>query len=50
VTPLGPERDQITTKETDEFVHLRGEVARLLRYGHVDEVDGQGVPARAVVE
>jgi len=50
VTPLGPERDQITTKETDEFVHLRGEVARLLRYGNVDEVDGLGVPAEAVVE
>ena len=50
VTPLGPDRDQITTKETDEFVHLRGEVARLLRYGHVDEVDGQGVPVEAVAE
>jgi len=50
VTQLGPERDQITTKETDEFVHLRGEVARLLRYGHVDEVDGQGVPVEAVAE
>jgi NitT/TauT family transport system ATP-binding protein len=48
--PLGDERDQITTKETDEFVHLRGEVARLLRYGHVDEVDGHGVPAQAVAE
>jgi NitT/TauT family transport system ATP-binding protein len=33
VTPLGPDRDQIITKETDEFVHLRGEVARLLRHG-----------------
>jgi NitT/TauT family transport system ATP-binding protein len=31
--PLPAERDQITTKETGEFVHLRGEVARLLRYG-----------------
>jgi NitT/TauT family transport system ATP-binding protein len=31
--PLPAWRDQITTKETDEFVHLRGEVARLLRYG-----------------
>jgi NitT/TauT family transport system ATP-binding protein len=50
VTPLGPDRDQITTKETDEFVHLRGEVARLLRYGHVDEVDGHGVPLEAAVE
>jgi NitT/TauT family transport system ATP-binding protein len=50
VTPLGPDRDQITTKETDEFVHLRGEVARLLRYGHVDEVDGEGVPLEAAVE
>jgi NitT/TauT family transport system ATP-binding protein len=50
VTPLGPDRDQITTKETDEFVHLRGEVARLLRYGSVAEVDGRGVPAEAAVE
>jgi NitT/TauT family transport system ATP-binding protein len=50
VTPLGPERDQIITKETDEFVHLRGEVARLLRYGSVDEVDRLGVPADAVAE
>ncbi|MEV0717725.1 ABC transporter ATP-binding protein [Asanoa sp. NPDC050611] len=33
VTPLGPDRDQITTRESDGFVHLRGEVARLLRYG-----------------
>jgi NitT/TauT family transport system ATP-binding protein len=31
--PLPAVRDQITTRETDEFVHLRGEVARLLRYG-----------------
>jgi NitT/TauT family transport system ATP-binding protein len=48
---LGDERDQITTKETDEFVHLRGEVARLLRYGTTAELDGQDViPLRAVVE
>jgi len=51
VTPLGAERDQITTKETDEFVHLRGEVARLLRYGTAAELDGQGViPVQAAVE
>jgi NitT/TauT family transport system ATP-binding protein len=50
VTPLGTDRDQIMTKETDEFVHLRGEVARLLRYGHLDEVDGLGVHLEAAVE
>jgi NitT/TauT family transport system ATP-binding protein len=51
VTQLGSERDQITTKETDEFVHLRGEVARLLRYGTAAELDGQGViPVQAAVE
>jgi NitT/TauT family transport system ATP-binding protein len=51
VTPLGSERDQITTKETDEFVHLRGEVARLLRYGSHAESDGQDViPVQAAVE
>jgi NitT/TauT family transport system ATP-binding protein len=51
VTPLGPDRDQITTKETDEFVHLRGEVARLLRYGTGGEFDDQDViPAEAAVE
>jgi NitT/TauT family transport system ATP-binding protein len=43
-------RDQITTKETDEFVHLRGEVARLLRYGAAAQADGTGVPVDAVVE
>ena len=50
--PLGDERDQITTKENEEFVHLRGEVARLLRYGHVDEIDqvDEGVPAEAVAD
>jgi NitT/TauT family transport system ATP-binding protein len=47
---LPPERDQITTKETDEFVHLRGEVARLLRYGTATESDGTGVPVEATVE
>jgi NitT/TauT family transport system ATP-binding protein len=47
---LPAERDQITTKETDEFVHLRGEVARLLRYGTAGEPDGQGVPAQAAAE
>jgi NitT/TauT family transport system ATP-binding protein len=47
---LPAERDQITTKETDEFVHLRGEVARLLRYGTAGEPDGHGVPAEAVAE
>lgn len=29
--PLPMPRDQIATKELDEFVHLRGEVARLIR-------------------
>ncbi len=53
--PLGGERDQITTKETDEFVHLRGEVARLLRYGTAgahDEVHEvtEAVPVEAVAE
>jgi NitT/TauT family transport system ATP-binding protein len=53
--PLGAERDQITTKETDDFVHLRGEVARLLRYGtagthdEVHEVE-EAVPVEAVAE
>jgi NitT/TauT family transport system ATP-binding protein len=46
--PLGAERDQITTKETDEFVHLRGEVARLLRYGTAGEHDEVEEPERAV--
>jgi NitT/TauT family transport system ATP-binding protein len=51
VTPLGADRDQIITKETDEFVHLRGEVARLLRYGTAGEFDGQDVkPLEAAVE
>ncbi len=53
--PLGTERDQITTKETEEFVHLRGEVARLLRYGiagehdEVEEAD-RAVPVEAAAE
>ena len=46
--PLGTERDQITTKETEEFVHLRGEVARLLRYGTAGEHDAVDETARAV--
>ncbi|GAB1514730.1 ABC transporter ATP-binding protein [Actinophytocola sp. KF-1] len=46
--PLGAERDQITTKETDEFVHLRGEVARLLRYGTAGEHDEVEEPEEAV--
>ncbi len=29
---LPRERDQITTRESEEFVHLRGEVARLLKH------------------
>jgi NitT/TauT family transport system ATP-binding protein len=29
---LPKERDQITTRESEEFVHLRGEVARLLKH------------------
>ncbi|RCW43583.1 NitT/TauT family transport system ATP-binding protein [Halopolyspora algeriensis] len=28
---LGDDRDQITTRESETFVHLRGEIARLLR-------------------
>jgi NitT/TauT family transport system ATP-binding protein len=51
--PLGTERDQITTKETEEFVHLRGEVARLLRYGIAGEHDEEAeraVPVEAVAE
>jgi NitT/TauT family transport system ATP-binding protein len=47
---LPAERDQITTKETDEFVHLRGEVARLLRYGTAATADGTGVPVDTAVE
>ncbi|MFC4854285.1 ABC transporter ATP-binding protein [Actinophytocola glycyrrhizae] len=52
---LGTERDQITTKETDDFVHLRGEVARLLRYGTAVEHDEaeevkQAVPVEAAAE
>jgi NitT/TauT family transport system ATP-binding protein len=38
VTRLGPDRDQIITKETDDFVQLRGEVARLLRHGTSDRL------------
>lgn len=30
--PLGGVRDQITTKEDPAFIHLRGEVARLIRH------------------
>ncbi len=48
---LPTERDQITTKETDEFVHLRGEVARLLRYGTAEvPAERQPVPVEAAVE
>jgi NitT/TauT family transport system ATP-binding protein len=50
VTPLGPERDQILTRETEEFVHLRGEVARLLRYGTARTADRRGVSAEAAAE
>lgn len=32
---LPRERDQITTRESDEFVHLRGEVARLLKHNEL---------------
>jgi len=45
---LPAERDQITTKESDEFVHLRGEVARLLRYGTAEL--SASVPVEAAVE
>jgi NitT/TauT family transport system ATP-binding protein len=41
---LPPERDQIITKEMDEFVHLRGEVARLLRYGTAEPAEVAEVP------
>jgi len=46
---LPAERDQILTKETDEFVHLRGEVARLLRYGTA-EPTSVPVPVDAAME
>ncbi|GAB3615573.1 ABC transporter ATP-binding protein [Okibacterium endophyticum] len=36
--PLPDPRDQISTKETDLFVHLRGRVARLIRGGTPDTV------------
>ncbi|MGB3440763.1 MAG: ABC transporter ATP-binding protein [Actinophytocola sp.] len=45
---LGTQRDQIATKETDEFVHLRGEVARLLRYGTAGEHDAVNEITQAV--
>ena len=32
---LPRERDQITTRESEEFVHLRGEVARLLKHNEL---------------
>jgi NitT/TauT family transport system ATP-binding protein len=38
---LPPERDQITTRETQEFVRLRAEVGRLVR----DGTPGRGRPA-----
>ncbi|SFK77064.1 ABC transporter ATP-binding protein [Geodermatophilus ruber] len=38
--PIPHPRDQITTKETDEFVDLRGRVARLIRSG--GQPDGGG--------
>lgn len=31
-------RDQIQTREMDDFVHLRGEIARLIRNGRADSV------------
>ncbi|MGP4019414.1 ABC transporter ATP-binding protein [Saccharopolyspora sp. 5N708] len=39
--PLGTERDQITTRESETFVHLRSEVARLLEVR-----SAQSTPAR----
>nr|WP_029535583.1 ABC transporter ATP-binding protein [Saccharopolyspora spinosa] len=42
--PLGDERDQITTRESETFVHLRSEVARLL------DVRSAQAPAAAAAE
>jgi len=36
VVDLPAERDQITTREIDTFVHLRGKVARMIRSGEAD--------------
>ncbi|HEX4222265.1 MAG TPA: ABC transporter ATP-binding protein [Pseudonocardiaceae bacterium] len=36
---LPRERDQITTRESDEFVHLRGEVARLLKHDELAQTE-----------
>lgn len=50
---LGSERDQITTRESETFVHLRGEIARLLRTPREPdaepdaEADGSGASAAA---
>jgi NitT/TauT family transport system ATP-binding protein len=38
---LPAERNQITTRESPEFVHLRGEVARLLQTGAPEELAAQ---------
>ncbi|TDD49487.1 ABC transporter ATP-binding protein [Saccharopolyspora elongata] len=49
--PLGDERDQITTRESETFVHLRSEVARLLdvRSAHAP-AKGDAAPAKSDVD
>ncbi|MEU5852240.1 ABC transporter ATP-binding protein [Saccharopolyspora shandongensis] len=49
--PLGEERDQITTRESETFVHLRSEVARLLdvRSAHAPAKD-DAAPAESDVD
>ncbi|MEV6234114.1 ABC transporter ATP-binding protein [Saccharopolyspora shandongensis] len=49
--PLGDERDQITTRESETFVHLRSEVARLLdvRSAHAPAKD-DAAPAESDVD
>ncbi|MEV0088816.1 ABC transporter ATP-binding protein [Saccharopolyspora sp. NPDC050642] len=49
--PLGDERDQITTRESETFVHLRSEVARLLdvRSAHAP-AKGDAAPAESDVD
>ncbi|MCI2420371.1 ABC transporter ATP-binding protein [Saccharopolyspora sp. K220] len=39
--PLGAERDQITTRESETFVHLRSEVARLLDVRSAQSASGR---------
>jgi NitT/TauT family transport system ATP-binding protein len=45
VVGLPPDRDQITTRESEAFVHLRAETARLLRNGNLGNGNlGNGNP------